>query len=110
MRFAITALLILSMLALAGCESKSQKADRMMREFIAAHPDYQQKCAPLYRGTLGYPDIKSPYASLTKVTPEEKAAYEAKVKARQAECKPLDEQYDKLLLAKSQTMNAQAQH
>jgi hypothetical protein len=108
MRFAVAVLLVLSTLALPGCESKSEKADQMMREFNAAHPDYQQKCAPLYKGTLGYPDIPSPYASLMKVTPEEKAAYEAKVKARQAECKPLDEQYDKLLRAKSQ--DAQTQH
>ncbi len=99
MRFAVTALLILSILALAGCESKSQKADRMMREFEAAHPEYLKKCDPVYHGMTGYPDIPSLGASALlgkKVSAEEKADYEAKVKARQAFCKPLDDQYGKL--------------
>ncbi len=99
MRFAITALLILSMLALAGCESKSQKADRMMREFEAAHPEYRQKCDPVYHGTAGYPGIPSPYATASlgrNLSPAVKADYEAKLKARDAFCKPLDDQYVKL--------------
>jgi hypothetical protein len=104
MRFGVTVLLILAMLALAGCESKSQQLDRRIREadqkmsdFNTAHPEYHNKC---HVGGPPYLDIDAQYprASLhSSLTPAaETAAYEAKVKERQAFCKPLDEQYYKL--------------
>jgi hypothetical protein len=114
MRFAVAVLFVLSLLALAGCESKSQKldrriqkADQMVRDFDAAHPDYQKKC---YGGGPLYLDIDAQYPSaslhLSLTSAAEKAAYEAKVKARQAECKPLDDQYLPILREQQDARNA----
>src|ERR1700678_1470616 len=97
MRVAIVILFVLSTLALAGCENKSEKAERLLQEFNKAHPDYQAKCVPHSRTVGVYDDIEDPDAtnllSGRKVTAEERAQYVAKTKARAAECKPLDEQY-----------------
>ncbi len=97
MRVAVTVVLALSTMALAGCESKTEKAERLLQEFNKAHPDYQAKCVPHSRTVGVYDDIEDPDAtnllSGRKVTAEERADYVAKTKARAAECKPLDEQY-----------------
>jgi len=96
MRVGFAALLVLTMLALAGCENKMQKAQRLAREFNAAHPDYAAKC-------VNYAGIDNPAARkfLTgeKLTDQEAAAFTAQRKARDAECKPLTEQYDQILRA-----------
>ena len=97
MRVAIVIVLALSTMALAGCENKSEQAERLLQEFNKAHPDYQAKCVPHSRTVGVYDDIEDPDAtnllSGRKVTAEERADYVAKTKARAAECKPLDEQY-----------------
>jgi len=108
MRVAFVAVLALSTVALAGCENKSEKAERLLQEFNKAHPDYQAKCVPHSRTVGVYDDIEDPDStnllSGRKVTAEERADYVAKTKARAAECRPLDEQYLQIqrLLDKSQ--------
>ena len=97
MRVAVVIVLALSTMALAGCENKSEQAERLLQEFNKAHPDYQAKCVPHSRTVGVYDDIEDPDAtnllSGRKATAEERAEYVAKTKARAAECKPLDEQY-----------------
>jgi hypothetical protein len=111
MRFAVAVLFVLSMLALAGCESKSekldrriQKADRIMSEFDAAHPDYHDKCYPILHGISYADQYNRNNLSLGGKAAVE--AYEAKWKARPAECYPLDEQYDKLQRDQQDARNA----
>ena len=98
MRFAVVVSLALSTLVLASCESRTQRAQRLLREFNADHLDYAERCVPSAVGD--YAGIADPAARkiLTgeKVTDEEHAAYETQVKAREAECKPLNDRYHQI--------------
>jgi len=114
MRIAVVIVLALSTMVLAGCENKSEKAERLLQEFNKSHPDYQAKCVPHSRTVGVYDDIEDPDAtnllSGRKVTAEERADYVAKTKARAAECKPLDDQYLQIqrLLGKAEQQAAGA--
>jgi hypothetical protein len=80
MRF--TALLLLSTLALTGCQSKAHRAQKLQDEYNAAYPAYAKACLE--------EDNSGAARLLTgeKLTPEQAAALEAKKKARDARCKP----------------------
>jgi hypothetical protein len=81
MRF--TALLLLSTLALAGCQNKAQKVQNLQAQYNAEYPAYAKNC-------LEEDETSGAASMLTgeKLTPEQAAALEAKKKARDARCKP----------------------
>jgi hypothetical protein len=96
MRFRV--LLLLSVLALAGCESKAHKVQRLQAQYNAAYAAYSKDC----------PDDDSSGAArmLTgeKLTAAQMADLEAKKRAQDARCKP---QADHLAEIQRQILAAQ---
>jgi len=90
--------LLLSVLALAGCESKAHKVQRLQAQYNAAYAAYSKDC----------PDDDSSGAArmLTgeKLTAAQMADLEAKKRAQDARCKP---QADHLAEIQRQILAAQ---
>lgn len=96
MRFRIP--ILLSALAIAGCESKAHKVAQLQQQYNAAYAIYSKDC----------PDDDSSGAArmLTgeKLTTAQMADLEAKKKAQDARCKP---QFDHLADIQRQILAAQ---
>ena len=75
------ALLLLSTLTLAGCQSKAERVKRLQDQYNAKYPAYAKDCLDETSGSA---------RMLTgeKLTAEQTAALEAKRKERDARCKP----------------------
>jgi uncharacterized lipoprotein len=75
-------LVLLSVLALAGCESKNHKLQQLQEQYNAAYAAYTAAC----------PDDNTSGAARMligeKLTAEQMAALDAKKKAQEARCKP----------------------
>ena len=82
MRIAALSLLLLSTLALVGCQSKAAKVKQLQDQYNAEYPAYAKDC--LDPETAGSSDLLTG----KKLTQEEIAALEAKKKEREARCKP----------------------
>src|SRR5208337_2857439 len=82
MRTIALSLLLLSTLALAGCQSKAEKIKKLQDQYNAEYPAYAKDCLD--------PETAGSSALLTgeKLTQEQIAALEAKKKERDARCKP----------------------
>ena len=78
----LTALLLLCTLALAGCESKAKKVQRLQDQYNAEYVPYAQDC--LNKETEG----SAIMLTGKKLTSDEIAALEAKKNEREARCKP----------------------
>ena len=78
----LTVLLLLCTLALAGCESKAKKVQRLQDQYNAEYVPYAQDC--LNKETEG----SAIMLTGKKLTSDEIAALEAKKKERDARCKP----------------------
>ena len=78
----LTALLLLCTLALAGCESKAKKIQRLQDQYNAEYVPYAQDC--LNKETEG----SAIMLTGKKLTSDEIAALETKKKEREARCKP----------------------
>ena len=83
MRIVALSLLLLSTLALAGCQSKAGKVKKLQDQYNAEYPAYAKDCIdPVTAGS-------SALLTGEKLTPEQIAALEAKKKERDARCKPV---------------------
>ena len=76
------ALLVLSTLALAGCQSKAGRANQLQNQYNAEYPAYAKACLD--------EDTSGAARMLTgeKLTAEQMATLEANKKKRDARCKP----------------------
>jgi hypothetical protein len=81
MRSVALSLLLLSTLALAGCENKAEKVKKLQDQYDAEYPTYAKDCLDETSGSA---------RMLTgeKLTAEQAAALDAKKKKRNARCKP----------------------
>jgi hypothetical protein len=82
MRTVALSLLLLSTLALAGCQSKAEKVNKLLAQYNAEYPAYARECLdPVTSGSA---------RMLTgeKLTAEQLATLDAKKKERDARCKP----------------------
>ncbi len=81
MRSVALSLLLLSALALAGCQSKAEKVKKLLDQYNAEYPAYAEDCLDETSGSA---------RMLTgeKLTAEQTAALEAKRKERDARCQP----------------------
>jgi hypothetical protein len=79
----MTSLLLVPVIALAGCESKAHKVAELQAEYNAAYATYTTLCP-----TVG--DTSGAARMLTgeKLTAAQMADLEAKRKAQEARCKP----------------------
>jgi len=82
MRIITLAFLILSALALAGCQSKADKVKRSQDQYNAEYPAYAKAC--LDEDTSGAARLLTG----ERLTAEQTAALEAKRKDREVRCKP----------------------
>ena len=82
MRPVALSLLLLSALALAGCQSKAEKVKHLQDQYNAEYPAYAKAC--LDEDTSGAARLLTG----EKLTAEQMAALEAKKKEREARCKP----------------------
>ena len=83
MRIVALSLLFLSILTLAGCQSKAEKIKKLQDQYNAEYPAYAKDCIdPVTAGS-------SALLTGEKLTPEQIAALEAKKKERDARCKPV---------------------
>ena len=98
MRSVALSLLLLSTLALAGCQSKAEKVKKLLDQYNAEYPAYAKDC--LDPETAGSADLLTG----KKLTQEEIAALEAKKKEREARCKP---QADRLAQLQKEIIAAQ---
>ena len=82
MRFVALSLLLLWILTIAGCESKTAKAKQLQDQYNAEYPAYAKECVD--------PETAGAARMLTgeKLTSEQMATLEAKKKERDARCKP----------------------
>jgi len=82
MRIVAPSLLLLSILALAGCQSKMAKVKQLQDQYNAEYPTYAKECVD--------PETDGAARMLTgeKLTAEQMATLEAKKKERVARCKP----------------------
>jgi uncharacterized protein YceK len=76
------ALLLLSTLTLAGCQSKAERVKRLQDQYNAEYPAYARAC--LDEDTSGAARLLTG----EKLTAEQMATLEAKKKERDARCKP----------------------
>ena len=76
------ALLLLSTLALAGCQSKAERVKQLQNQYNAEYPAYAKACLD--------EDTSGAARMLTgeKLTTEQMATLEANKKERDARCKP----------------------
>jgi len=95
---AISFLLVLWTLTLAGCQSKAAKVKQLQDQYNAEYPAYAKNC--LDPETAGSSDLLTG----KKLTQEEIAALEAKKKEREARCKP---QADRLAQLQKEILAAQ---
>jgi len=98
MRIVALSLLFLSILTLAGCQSKAEKIKKLQDQYNAEYPGYAKDC--LDPETAGSADLLTG----KKLTQEEIAALEAKKKERDARCKP---QADRLAQLQKEILAAQ---
>jgi uncharacterized lipoprotein len=98
MRIVTLSLLLLSILALAGCQSKAAKVKQLQDQYNAEYPAYAKECLD--------PETAGAARMLTgeKLTAEQMATLEAKKKERDARCKP---QADHLAQLQKQILAAQ---
>ena len=82
MRSVALSLLLLSALALAGCQSKAEKVKKLLDQYNAEYPAYAKAC--LDEDTSGAARLLTG----EKLTAEQMAALEAKKKEQDARCKP----------------------
>ncbi len=82
MRIVALSLLFLSILTLAGCQSKAEKIKKLQDQYNAEYPAYAKACLE--------EDSAAAKRLMTgeKLTAEQTAAIEAEQKAREARCKP----------------------
>ena len=80
MRFRI--LILLSMLAIAGCESKAHKVAQLQAQYNAEYPAYAKDCVDVE--TAGSARLLTGQ----KLSDEEMATLATKRKEREARCKP----------------------
>jgi hypothetical protein len=82
MRIVALSLLFLSILTLAGCQSKAEKIKKLQDQYNAEYPAYANACLE--------EDSAAAKRLMTgeKLTAEQTAAIEAEQKAREARCKP----------------------
>ncbi len=82
MRPVALSLLLLSALALAGCQSKAEKVKKLLDQYNAEYPAYAKECLD--------PETSGSARMLTgeKLTAEQMATLDAKKKERDARCKP----------------------
>ena len=78
----LSVLLLLCTLALAGCENKTKKVQRLQDQYNAEYVPYAQDC--LNKETEG----SAIMLTGKKLTSDEIAALEVKKKEREARCKP----------------------
>ena len=98
MRTVTISLLLMSILALGGCQSKAAKVKQLQDQYNAEYPAYAKACleedgAAVKRLMTG-----------EKLTAEQTAAVEAEQKARDARCKP---EADRLAQIQRQILAAQ---
>ena len=81
MRTVAVSLLLLSTLALAGCQSKAEKVKKLQDQYNAEYPAYAKQCLDETSGSA---------RMLTgeKLTAEQSAALDARRKERDTRCKP----------------------
>jgi hypothetical protein len=91
------ALLLLSTLALAGCQSKAEKVKKLQDQYNAEYPAYAKECLDETSGSA---------RMLTgeKLTAEQSAALDAQRKERDARCKP---EADRLVQIQREILAAQ---
>jgi len=82
MRIIALSFLLLSVLALAGCESKADKVKRSLDQYNAEYPAYAKAC--LDEDTSGAARLLTG----ERLTAEQTADLEAKRKEREVQCKP----------------------
>ena len=82
MRIIALSVLLLSALALAGCQSKAEKVKQLQDQYNAEYPAYAKAC--LDEDTSGAARILTG----ERLTAEQTAALEAKRKEREVRCKP----------------------
>jgi hypothetical protein len=75
-------LVLLSALALAGCQSKAEEAKQLQDQYNAEYPAYAKAC--LNEDTSGAARLLTG----ERLTAEQTAALEAKRKGREVRCKP----------------------
>jgi hypothetical protein len=95
----ITSLLLLSVIALAGCESKAHKVAELQTQYNAAYEAYTKDC-PIVGDASGAARMLTG----EKLTAAQMADLEAKKKAQEARCKP---QSDRLAEIQRQILAAQ---
>jgi hypothetical protein len=96
MRFRI--LLLICAIALAGCESKAKKVERLQAQYNADYPAYAKDCVD--EETAGSARLLTGQ----KLSNEEMATLETRKKERDARCKP---QADRLADIQRQILAAQ---
>ena len=81
MRRVALSLFLLSTLALAGCQSKAEKVEKLLAQYNTEYPTYAKDCLDETSGSA---------RMLTgeKLTADETAALDGKKKERDARCKP----------------------
>jgi uncharacterized protein YceK len=94
----IISVLLLFTLALAGCESKASKVQKLQQQYNAEYPAYAKDC--LDADTAG----SARMLTGEKLTKEEMATLDARKKARDERCKP---QADHLADLQRQSLAAQ---
>jgi hypothetical protein len=95
----LTSLLLLSAIALAGCESKAHKVAELQAQYNAAYAVYTKDC-PIVGDASGAARMLTG----EKLTAAQMADLEAKKKAQEARCKP---QSDHLAEIQRQILRAQ---
>jgi hypothetical protein len=77
----VASLLFLSTLALAGCQSKAEKVEKLLAQYNSEYPTYAKDCLDETSGSA---------SMLTgeKLTADETAALDGKKKERDTRCKP----------------------
>jgi hypothetical protein len=77
----VASLLFLSTLALAGCQSKAEKVEKLLAQYNTEYPTYAKDCLDETSGSA---------RMLTgeKLTADETAALDGKKKERDTRCKP----------------------
>jgi hypothetical protein len=95
----LTSLLLVSVIALAGCESKAHKVAELQAQYNAAYAVYTKDC-PIVGDASGAARMLTG----EKLTAAQMADLEAKKKAQEARCKP---QSDRLAEIQRQILAAQ---
>jgi hypothetical protein len=81
MRSVALCLLLLSALALVGCQSKTEKVKKLQDQYAAEYPAYAKDC-------LDETSDSARMLTGEKLTAEQTATLDAKKKERDARCKP----------------------